>query len=150
MRFKVPPVVLMLLIAVAMYLVAPWLPVIDASARVASLLAIAIFVAGALFAVLGVLEFRRAQTTVDPMNIDKASSLVTSGVYRISRNPMYVGFALVVLAVVVYLRSPVLLLGVALFVAYITRFQILPEEQFMRGKFGAQYESYMQQVRRWL
>ena len=110
----------------------------------------AIALTGLAFSVAGALSFRRAKTTVNPLKPEKASSLVTSGVYRVTRNPMYLGLALVVLAWAVLLASPVLLLGPVGFVAYINRFQIAPEERVLSARFGADFEAYRAQGRRWL
>ena len=78
------------------------------------------------------------------------SALVTNGIYRWTRNPMYVGLCLFLSAAVVYLWSPWVLLGPVAFVAYINRFQIAPEERVMRERFGETYEAYCQRVRRWV
>jgi protein-S-isoprenylcysteine O-methyltransferase Ste14 len=96
------------------------------------------------------MAFRRQRTTINPLHPEKTSSLVTGGIYRISRNPMYVGMALLLLAWAVYLESPAALLGIGAFIAYITRFQIIPEESLLSRHFGAEFENYRQRVRRWL
>ena len=78
------------------------------------------------------------------------TQLVTSGVYRYTRNPMYLGMACLLLAWAVYLQNPLALLGVPLFMAYITQFQIKPEERMLVKLFGDAFIRYRQQVRRWL
>jgi len=98
----------------------------------------------------GVFEFRRHRTTIDPVRIEAASSLVTSGIFGVTRNPMYLGLAAILLGAAIVLRSPLALVGPAVFVAYIWRFQIIPEERVMREKFGADYAAYRQLVRAWL
>src|SRR5690606_11578497 len=113
-------------------------------------LSLSVLAVGLIISLLAVSQFRRVDTTVDPLHIENASSLVSSGIYGFSRNPMYLSFAIILFALVVYLRSPLLLSGVAFFVVYITKYQIHPEEQFMRYKFGEQYENYARKVRRWL
>jgi protein-S-isoprenylcysteine O-methyltransferase Ste14 len=92
----------------------------------------------------------RAHTTVNPVHVDQASSIVTNGVYRLTRNPMYVGLALLLTAWAIWLAVPWAFAGPALFGLYIYRFQILPEERAMEAKFGAEYLAYKQRVRRWL
>jgi protein-S-isoprenylcysteine O-methyltransferase Ste14 len=94
--------------------------------------------------------FARVGTTINPVNIDAASILVTSGVYRISRNPMYVGLTSVLAALGVGLASGWALVGPVLFVLFITRFQIIPEERVMQAKIGSGYSAYRDSVRRWL
>jgi protein-S-isoprenylcysteine O-methyltransferase Ste14 len=111
---------------------------------------IILFVATLGATVLGLREFAKAKTTFNPIKIDEASSLVTGGVFRLSRNPMYVGMVALLLAWAVYLAVPWALLGPLAFVAFITRFQIMPEERVMRAKFGAAYEDYCRRVRRWV
>jgi protein-S-isoprenylcysteine O-methyltransferase Ste14 len=105
---------------------------------------------GLLVAVAGIVSFRRARTTVNPMKPDTASSLVTSGIYRFTRNPMYVGDALILLAVVVFFSNPLGLAGVVLFVAWMNLLQIPAEERALRARFGEAYDAYRARVRRWL
>ncbi|MCB1843433.1 MAG: isoprenylcysteine carboxylmethyltransferase family protein [Halioglobus sp.] len=106
--------------------------------------------AGVGIAVLGVLAFRQAETTVDPRSPEQSSTLVVRGVYRYSRNPMYLGFFLVLCAWGVFLGSISPLLLLPAFVVYTNRFQIAPEERFMREKFGESYSAYSARVRRWV
>ncbi|WP_331344250.1 isoprenylcysteine carboxylmethyltransferase family protein [Cellvibrio sp. UBA7661] len=150
MRMRAPPILVVFLIAVVMYLVEPISPVLDIDHPANLIASIVAFLSGVIFCLLGVYEFRRVHTTVDPLNIEKATTLVTSGVFGVSRNPMYVGFAFILFSFVLYLKSPLLVIGVCFFVVYITKFQILPEEQAMLTKFGNQYQQYMLKVRRWL
>jgi protein-S-isoprenylcysteine O-methyltransferase Ste14 len=106
---------------------------------------------GLSFDLAGLLAFRASRTTVNPMRPERASALVTRGVYRITRNPMYVGMAFLLLAWGVYLAHwPALLLGPAAYVLYLNRFQIAPEERVLLGLFGEEYRAYMSRVRRWL
>jgi protein-S-isoprenylcysteine O-methyltransferase Ste14 len=96
------------------------------------------------------IQFRRAKTTINPMKAGNASSLVTGGVYRFTRNPMYFGMVLVLIGWVTFLSSPITLIFVPLFVLYINRFQIIPEERVLTWLFGAEYAEYKNQVRRWV
>jgi protein-S-isoprenylcysteine O-methyltransferase Ste14 len=106
---------------------------------------------GLSFDLAGLLAFRESRTTVNPMRPERASSLVTHGVYRITRNPMYVGMACLLLAWGLYLAHwPALLVGPLAYVLYLNRFQIAPEERVLLKLFGPSYRSYMEQVRRWL
>ena len=113
-------------------------------------LAVTLAIAGVTFDLLGLWAFRRARTTINPMKPGKASALVTGGVYQVTRNPMYVGLALLLAAWAVHLSRLWPLIGPALFVLYMNRFQIGPEERVMRGKFGDAYAAYAARVRRWL
>src|SRR6185436_8035975 len=112
--------------------------------------AIVIATAGGFFSIGGFVAFRRARTTVNPMKPESASSLVASGVYRITRNPMYVGLVLVLVAWATFLAAPLALLGPLAFVLYIGRFQIAPEEVALTKRFGTEYADYKAKVRRWL
>lgn len=115
-------------------------------------LSVALLVAlGLSFDLAGLLAFRDSRTTVNPMRPERASSLVTRGVYRITRNPMYVGMACLLLAWGLYLSHwPALLVGPLAYVLYLNRFQIAPEERILLGLFGEEYRAYMGRVRRWL
>jgi protein-S-isoprenylcysteine O-methyltransferase Ste14 len=133
-----------------MWGIAPLGPPIDIlpAIRIAAAATLA-FVGGA-FNVAGVLSFHRARTTLNPMSPEKASALVTTGVYRITRNPMYVGGAILLISWAVYLASAWALLGPILFALYITKLQILPEERALSAMFGSAFDAYRAQVRRWL
>jgi protein-S-isoprenylcysteine O-methyltransferase Ste14 len=98
----------------------------------------------------GVARFRKAQTTIDPLDPEKAKHLVVAGVFRLSRNPMYLGMALIAIAWAIYLANPWSFIGVLGFVLFINRFQITPEERAMDNLFGDQYAKYKATVRRWL
>jgi protein-S-isoprenylcysteine O-methyltransferase Ste14 len=98
----------------------------------------------------GVLEFRRGRTTVNPMKPDTASTLVTTGIYRFTRNPMYVADVLILLAVVVFFSNPLGLAGVVLFVAWMNLLQIPAEERALEARFGEAYAAYKARVRRWV
>ncbi len=106
-------------------------------------------IVGGFIAVLCVAAFRKAKTTVDPRDPDQTARIVSTGIYRISRNPMYVGFFLFLLAWAVYLQQLMTIPLSAIFVAYFTRFQIIPEERFLRAKFGEAFTAYCAQVKRW-
>lgn len=102
------------------------------------------------FPIAGSLAFNRSKTTVNPLQPEQASSLVTSGVFRVSRNPMYVGMALLLLAWAFYLTSLAGLFGFVGFILYIDRFQIQVEERALYKLFGNDFVTYKNQVRRWL
>ena len=151
---KVPPPAVALASAGAMKLLS-WLPGRGALADAATgeglqLLAPVIAALGVGIALAGVVEFRRAQTTVNPLKPETSSRLVTSGIYRHTRNPMYLGMAVVLLAWAAWLGSAWSLPGIAMFAAYLTRFQILPEEAALQRIFGKEFAEYRERVRRWL
>lgn len=149
LEHKIPPPVVGLLCALGMWAANP-VPEWAATGPLRWALALGLVAVGLGFDLLGLLAFRRAQTTVNPLHPDKASALVASGIYRITRNPMYAGMALLLSGGAVLLGTVGAWLGPLAFVAFITRFQILPEERFMAAKFGDDYTRFCQQVRRWL
>lgn len=142
---RIPPPLLVLLFGFFMWLVVrnsveSWRLYLTAGL---ALIAVCLF-ASALMA------FRSAQTTVNPHHPDKTSTLVTSGVFRISRNPIYLAMLLILIAWGVWLGNPTALLLSAGFVGYMNRFQIAPEERALQDNFGDEFLRYRQQVRRWL
>ncbi len=95
-------------------------------------------------------EFRRANTTLNPHKPESARTLVTAGVYRWTRNPMYLGLSTLLFGWGVRLGTLSALLGVLLFVALIQHFQIRPEEHALRMRFGEDYDHYCDRVSRWI
>jgi protein-S-isoprenylcysteine O-methyltransferase Ste14 len=106
--------------------------------------------AGLVLAGMGLAAFRRAGTTIDPTHPEAASAIVTGGVYRLTRNPMYLGFTCALVGWAFWLPSWWTLLGPVVFVAWMTPWQIGPEERALRQRFGAAYVAYCRDVRRWL
>ena len=108
-----------------------------------------LWVFGIVIAGLGEMAFHKARTTSNPLKPQAASRLVTSGVYRFTRNPMYAGVAALLLGWACFLAVPWAFLGPILFVAFMTRYQIIPEERALKSKFGSDYADYQQRVGRW-
>jgi protein-S-isoprenylcysteine O-methyltransferase Ste14 len=150
LELKVPPPAVALLIAVAMWFGSRVGPTLEMPLLARSIAFAVIALTGGAIALAGNLAFRRARTTPNPFKPQNASSLVTTGIYHHTRNPMYVGLLLVLLGWVSFLCSAIALLGLVAFVIYITRFQIVPEERVLLAKFGADYAEYLARVRRWL
>ena len=146
----VPPVAATLCVTLPMWLVARFSPALalDLPGRVAAALLLA--GAGAAVALAGVAEFRRAGTTVNPLQPERASALVASGIFRWTRNPMYLGLALALLGWAAYLAHPLAALGVPAFVVWMNRAQIPREERALEALFGEDFARYRSQVRRWL
>jgi len=147
---RIPPPLVALAIAFLMWLAARWLSATSLPRGVTYTAAAVFLVAGLVFSIRGMRAFRHAGTTVNPIKIENASRLVTGGIYSISRNPMYVGVTLGLCAWAFFLDCLWVLIGPAVFVAYITRFQIMPEERMLTKKFGDSYRDYSRRVRRWL
>ena len=147
---RVPPVVWALLAIVLAWLVSSIAD--DAlDAGWARPTAVVVAVLGVGMASAGIREFVRASTTVDPHRIDEASALVTGGVYRLTRNPMYVGLLSLVVAAGLWFGSIVgLVVGAVFLIAVLTRFQILPEERMLAERFGDDYQAFRARTRRWI
>jgi len=109
-----------------------------------------VIVLGLLFLLSGAASFRFAKTTVNPLKPEAATSLVTSGIYKITRNPMYVGLALLLCDWAFYLNSLRATPFILLFISYIHRFQIIPEERALIQNFYEEFMSYKKRVRPWL
>jgi protein-S-isoprenylcysteine O-methyltransferase Ste14 len=150
LELKVPPPLVAATLAAAMWGVSLFAPHIQLQSVVRVLAAATIAVLGVAFTIAGIASFRRAKTTVSPLKPDSASSLVSSGVYTITRNPMYVGLLFVLVGWAVFLSSPLALVGPLAFFLYIGRFQIAPEERALSNLFGSDYANYRARVRRWL
>ena len=154
MRFlelRVPPPLAGIVIAGGMWLAASSrfaLPPVPALAPLTA--AIILVVAGVAVGLGGVISFRRARTTVNPLKPETTTALVSTGIYKLTRNPMYLGMLAVLLAWAAYLSSAWALLGPAAFALYITRFQIIPEERALQSLFGDEFAAYARRVRRWL
>lgn len=150
LELKVPPVLQVLIIAFVMYGLSGLLPNLQVMVFGTNWLAIGLVLVGMALAIMGVLAFKKARTTVNPHTPEKSASLVTNGIYHYTRNPMYLGMLLVLLGWAFYLSNFAALLVLPVFIIYMSRFQIQPEERFMKQKFSDEYQIYMTKVRRWL
>ena len=108
------------------------------------------YIAGLSILVWAVRLFKKQNTTVNPIKIENASSLVISGVFKYSRNPMYLGMVLILLGLTFMFNLIGGIMFTLLFAMYITKFQIRPEEEVMERFFGADFIKYKQNVRMWL
>lgn len=112
--------------------------------------AMALFILAIALAAPALRAFSRAHTTHSPIHVKEASSLVTTSIYARTRNPMYLGLALLLAAWTLWLARWAPLLGPLIFMLFITRFQIMPEERALTARFGEEYTCYRRAVRRWL
>lgn len=150
LELKIPPPLQMLLAAVLQGWLAVWQPWAAIPVPGQRWLAIALAATGLLCGLLGMRAFHGARTTLNPHHPDRTRMLVTGGIYRVSRNPMYLGLLLMLFGGVFWWANPFALIPIPLFVVYINRFQIHPEERWMRDRFGEAYRDYRAQVRRWI
>lgn len=150
LELKIPPPVVALLTGLLMWLLGKVLPLVPFRLPLQSLLSILVLIAGVVLIAVSVALFIKAKTTIEPTRPGRAAALVVTGFNRISRNPMYLGMLLVLLAWTLWLGNLPAFLGLPLFVLYMNRFQISLEERFLAEKFGQQYQEYLARVRRWL
>lgn len=152
MEPKVPPLVVLIFsgaLARGLAAAAPSLKIpLPDPARV--LLAALCLAVGLFCGALGLRELHVRGTTPDPRYPQRAAVLVTTGIYRYTRNPMYLGMAVVLAAWALWLGNWAALLGPAVFVFHVSRFQVISEERALAARFGAAYEAYRRSVRRWL
>ncbi len=149
LELKVPPLALVFLFGALMWLVSaysmftivlPWRPAF----------ALVFYTGGSAIVLAGVLTFRRMKTTVNPLTPEATTTMVTSGIYRFTRNPMYLGFLSILAGWAIDLSHLLAFVILPLFVWYMNRFQILPEERALASKFPEAFTTYKRSVRRWL
>lgn len=148
---RIPPPIVALVSALLMWLMSQWIgPQVSLSPFLKTTLIALFTLSGLAFDISALIAFRKARTTINPLNPANANTLVASGVYRITRNPMYVGLMLFLCAWAVYLQNWMTLGIIPLAMLYLNRYQIQPEERALLNHFGEAYKNYQQQVRRWL
>ena len=150
LELKIPPLLLLALGFVLIWLVAQKTPLVDFSQFARNFVALAMSLVGAVLAVGGVISCVLGGASINPLRPALSQQLITSGVYRITRNPMYLGFVSFLLAWSFYLSSMYALLVVLGYMFYLTRLQIIPEERVLAASFGEDFDDYRSRVRRWL
>ncbi len=153
MRFlelKIPPPLLALGVGFGMWAIAKLGPLVPLNEWLRLVIAAVLAATGFAIAAAGIAAFHRAQTTITPLKPETASSLVSTGIYAFTRNPMYLGLLTVLIGWSVYLAAPLAFLGPLFFWLYIGRFQIMPEERALLALFGDHFTQYTAKVRRWL
>ena len=150
LELRVPPPLVGGTVALLMWLGATLVPRAGFPLPGKGALAIALTVIGLCLGLVAYFQFRAAETTVHPMKPQESSALVVRGIYRVTRNPMYLGMLLILVAWAVWLANAVAFVLLPLFVVYLNRFQIGPEERALEARFGAAFADYARAVRRWL
>jgi len=150
LELKIPPVVVVLCTASLMWVVARFLPVGEVQLPARIFFAMTCASVGAVTSGLGVIAFRRARTTVNPTKPGATSSLVRSGVYSLTRNPMYLGFLLILCGWAIFLSNVLVFLFLPIFIFYMNHFQIQAEERALIERFGEMFTEYAARVRRWI
>ena len=150
LELKIPPPLVALAFGLAMFGVSRLAPELTFRRPAARPIAMALAVAGVMVALAGVFAFRRERTTVNPLKPETTTSVVSSGIYRFTRNPMYLGLSCALAGWAVYLSHAAAAVLLPVFVLYMNQFQIKPEERVLQAKFGPEFTQYMARVRRWI
>jgi len=150
MTLKIPPIVQVLITATWMIAARQFFPVAKITFPFRKGLSFIFFLSGLAISLNGVSTFRRTKTTTNPLHPEKSSALVTSGIYTLTRNPMYVGMAFILTSLAIYVENLLAFLAIPMFIGYLTQFQIIPEEKILHQLFGTDYQNYCLRVRRWL
>lgn len=151
MNLKIPPLALTCIFITFMSILSWLFPQYTLNIPNNIIASVLIAIVATLISVMSVASFHNAKTTVNPTKPDQASSLVIKGIYRLSRNPMYLGFLLFLIAWGLYLAHLLsLLLLPTIFVIYMNKYQIPVEEEALHIKFGEHFTNYKKKVRRWL
>ena len=145
-----PPAVVLAAFGALMWFVAIAVPALDLDFPARLEVMMGAIAAALIVGVAALAGFRRAHTTINPMTPQASSTLVTSGIYRVTRNPMYLAMLIVLAGWCYLVANGAALAMLPLFVIYLNRFQIQPEERALAARFGAGFEHYRASVRRWL
>ena len=150
LNLKIPPPLLVLVFGLLMWLLSLFLPGVDIPVKIRTVVALIIVGTGLAFTIPGILAFKTKGTTVNPLSPEKASCLVQDGIYGVTRNPMYVGLFIYLVAWAIFLSNLYTLPLVICFIFYMNKFQIELEEKALLSLFGEEFVSYKNSVRRWL
>ncbi len=148
METKIPPPIVTLVFGLSIYFSRGMFPAVEAWHSF--YLGIFLLFLGFFILISAVRLFRKDKTTVNPLSPDQATKLVTDGIFKYSRNPMYLGMAVVLSSIAVFFNLLGGIILIALFCAYITKFQIIPEERAMRDLFSDDFDKYIKETRRWV
>ena len=150
MKQRVPPAIVLLVHFGVAFLLKRYLRLANFSISGQETVAILLGISGCALVIYSMYTLHRAHTTIDPIFPDKATSLITTGPFSVSRNPIYLALLLILLAWITRLGNVVAVLLSVTFVWHLTRFQIKAEEEALEEKFGTAYQEYKLKVRRWI
>jgi len=150
LELKVPPPLVALIAALLMWFMAVVSPSVEVQFVYRLCAALALALAGSAVRLAAHIAFWRASTTVNPTKPGQTSAIVSSGIYRLTRNPMYLGRAVQLLGWAAFLANPLAFLLVPLYLVYVNRFQVVAEERTLLARFGPEYAAYQGEVPRWL
>ena len=151
MHLRIPPPIVALIDILLIFLSKDYILILYLHPHLQNTLSILFLIIGFVIIFSATKEFKKSETTVNPMKPETSTSLVTSGIFKYTRNPMYLGLTSILLASCFYFSSLLgIIVYVPLFILYITVFQIIPEEETMKGLFNDEYLDYCSKVRRWI
>lgn len=151
MHLRIPPPIVALIGILLIFLSKDYILILYLHPYLQNTLSILFLVVGFVIILLATKEFKKSNTTVNPMKPETSTSLVTSGIFKYTRNPMYLGLSSILLASCFYFSSFLgIIVYVPFFILYITVFQIIPEEEVMKSLFDDEYLDYCSKVRRWI
>ena len=148
MNNKIPPPIVTLVSGLAIYFSKNIFP--NNHGLILDVLSILLLICGIIIIRTAFLSFKNHQTTINPLNLTKTSSLVNTGIFKYTRNPMYLGMVFVLISIALKFNPYGGLIVILLFFSFITKFQIIPEEKAMENLFGEKYKKYKTTTRRWL
>jgi protein-S-isoprenylcysteine O-methyltransferase Ste14 len=148
MEAKIPPPVVTLVFGLSIYFSREIFQAVEI--KYSSYIGILLLVLGLAILISAVRLFRKDKTTVNPLNPEQATKLVTDGIFKYSRNPMYLGMVFILSSMAVFFNLIGGIILIALFCIYITKFQIIPEEKAMSNLFSQDFNKYKQATRRWI
>ncbi|MEO9885835.1 MAG: isoprenylcysteine carboxylmethyltransferase family protein [Balneola sp.] len=150
MRLKIPPVLVFGVTALLMWVISNQISMEILEFSVNRWIVYSLGSIGVILGILGVVQFSVSKTTVNPHKPENSSSVVKNGVYKYTRNPMYFGLLIVLIACAMYFGSGYSFLMIPIFIWYMNTYQIKPEEEILIQLFGDEYKEYQQKVRRWI
>lgn len=150
LELKIPPPIVTFVFALVIWGISATTLRLEINSNIRLISSLIALGSGMFFAAAGWISFRNAKTTISPLKPENTTSLVRSGIYSISRNPMYVGLALILVSWWIYLSAPFGFAGVLGFIMYTNKFQIYPEEYALKQIFGSEFDDYVSTTRRWL
>ena len=145
---KIPPPILILILVISNYFSSKKIDLIHFPNQ--DLISIIILLMGMFILINPIFKFIKSKTTIDPIKFKKVNKLITSGIYKYSRNPMYLGLLMIVISTSMFYLNIFSITTPFLFYFWINRFQIKREEIFLTEKFGKEYMSYKTKTRRWI
>ena len=143
---KIPPLIIVVFFLALIFLLKNFLEVFTFSYQV--YISFFFLCLAASLCLTSIIEFRKHKTTLNPLMPEESTALVTTGIFKFSRNPMYLSLLNLLIAFSIYLGSFLGLIIIPLFVVYINLFQIKPEEKAMLKLYGKEFENYCSNVRR--